>query len=92
MNACVSLNTILLLFMLSYEDQRKRNEFLLQEINSLFVILYTVEIICKMIVYKNFFNIYVRLFEISIVIFSITTSLWWLIDIDTWRIYMNFSL
>ena len=52
MNACVSLNTILLLFMLSYEDQRKRNEFLLQEINSFFVILYTVEIICKMIVYK----------------------------------------
>ena len=92
MNACVSLNTVLLLLMLTYEDQKKNNEFLLEEINSLFVILYTVEIICKMSVYKNFFDIYVRLFEISIVIFSITTSLWWLIDIDTWRIYMNFSL
>ena len=92
MNACVSLNTILLLFMLSYEDQRKRNEFLLQEINSLFVILYTVEIICKMIVYKQkFFNIYIRFIEISIVLFSITTTLWWLIDIDTWRIYLKFS-
>ena len=92
MNACVSLNTILLLFMLSYEDQRKSNEFLLQEINSLFVILYTVEIICKMIVYKQkFFNIYIRFIEISIVLFSITTTLWWLIDIDTWRIYLKFS-
>ena len=52
MNACVSLNTVLLLLMLTYEDQKKNNEFLLEEINSLFVILYTVEIICKMIVYK----------------------------------------
>ena len=92
MNVCVSLNTILLLLMLTYEDQRKSYELQLMEINSLFVILYTVEIICKMIVYKKFFNIYIRFIEISIVLFSITTELWWLIDIDTWRIYLKYSL
>ena len=92
MNVCVSLNTILLLLMLTYEDQRKSYELQLMEINSFFVILYTLEIICKMIVYKKFFNIYIRFIEISIVLFSITTELWWLIDIDTWRIYLNYSL
>ena len=92
MNVCVSLNTILLLLMLTYEDQRKSYELQLMEINSFFVILYTLEIICKMIVYKKFFNIYIRFIEISIVLFSITTELWWLIDIDTWRIYLKYSL
>ena len=92
MNVCVSLNTILLLLMLTYEDQRKSYELQLMEINSFFVILYTLEIICKMIVYKKFFNSYIRFIEISIVLFSITTELWWLIDIDTWRIYLNYSL
>ena len=91
MNICIALNCFI--FMLFYEDQSEYYEYILTGINSFFVLLFSIELICKIIVYKKkFFDNCYNIFETLIVFFSIIATLWWMIDFDTWKNNLKFSL